>query len=197
MRIFRFDITARALHWSHAIIFIWLLATGIGLFLTPKSLLGDPLIKIVHLYASAPFVILPAVLYIFGSACTRDDVKELISWNNDDMRWFIGFLKNNKTDVKGKFNAGQKANFLATLLLISGISLSGFVVWMKSMFSVDFVELNFIVHDSFASLAALLLTGHIVFALYYSESLRGIIYGEVDAGWAQEHYPDWFLRNGR
>lgn len=197
MRIFRFDFTVRALHWSHALIFIWLLATGIGLFLTPKSLLGDPLIKMVHLYASLPFILFPAIIYIFGSTCARDDIKELISWNADDMRWFIGFLKKNKNPVKDKFNAGQKANFLVTLLLIAGLSLSGFVVWMKSMFSVDFVELNFTVHDSFVILAALLLTGHIVFALYYSESLRGIIYGEVDAGWAQEHYPDWFLRKGR
>jgi hypothetical protein len=29
---------------------------------------------------------------------------------------------------------------------------------------------------------------------YYSESLRGIIYSEVDARWAKEHYPDWFSR---
>lgn len=197
MRTFRFDITARALHWSHALIFIWLLATGVGLFFTPKSLLGDPLIKMVHLYASLPFILLPITIYIFGSIRTRDDVKELMDWTQDDMRWFLEFLKKNKIHVAGKFNAGQKANLLATLVLIAGLSLSGFVVWMKSMFGVDFVELNFIVHDFFAILSALLLTGHIVFALYYSESLRGIIYGEVDAGWAQEHYPDWFLRKDR
>ncbi|MFA4934533.1 MAG: cytochrome b/b6 domain-containing protein [Candidatus Methanoperedens sp.] len=194
MRIFRFDITTRALHWSHAIIFIWLLVTGIGLFFTPKSLLGDPLIKMVHLYASLPFILLPITIYIFGSIRTRDDVKELMDWTQDDMRWFLEFLKKNKIHVVGKFNAGQKANLLATLLLIAGLSLSGFVVWMKSMFGVDFVELNFIVHDFFAILSALLLTGHIVFALYYSESLRGIIYGAVDAKWAQEHYPDWFRK---
>ncbi len=165
-----------------------------GLFFTPKSLLGDPLIKMAHLYASLPFVLLPAVLYIFGSIRTRDDVKELMDWTEDDFRWFLEFLKMNRIRAAGKFNAGQKANFLVTLLLIAGLSLSGFVVWMKSMFSVDFVELNFIAHDFFAVLALLLLTGHIVFALYYSESLRGIIYGAVDAKWAQEHYPDWFRK---
>ncbi len=194
MRILRFDTSTRVLHWSHALIFIWLLVTGVGLFLTPKSLLGDPLIKLAHLYASMPFVLLPAVLYIFGSIRTCDDVKELMNWTPDDLRWFLEFLKKNKIHAAGKFNAGQKANFLATLVLIAGLSLSGFVVWMKSMFSVDFVELNFIVHDFFAILSALLLTGHIVFALYYSESLRGIIYGAVDAKWAQEHYPDWFRK---
>jgi cytochrome b subunit of formate dehydrogenase len=50
---------------------------------------------------------------------------------------------------------------------------------MKSMFSVDFVELNFIAHDFFAELSVLLLSGHILFSLYHSESIRGIIYGKV------------------
>lgn len=196
MRIPRFDTGTRALHWSHAIIFIWLLATGAGLFYTPNSLLGGPLIKMVHIYASLPFILLPTTIYILGSVRTRDDIKELMSWNADDTRWLIGFLKKNEIRVTGKFNAGQKANFMATLVLITGLSLSGLVVWMKSVFSVDFVELNFIVHDFFAILSAVLLTGHIIFAIYYSESLRGIIYGEIDAGWAQEHYPDWFRRKG-
>jgi cytochrome b subunit of formate dehydrogenase len=79
-----------------------------------------------------------------------------------------------------------------TLLMIAGLSCSGFVVWMKSMFSVGFVEFNFLVHDFLASLAILLLAGHITFALYNSESLRGIIFGTVDEKWAEEHYPAWF-----
>lgn len=103
-------------------------------------------------------------------------------------------LKKKKTHVAGKFNGGQKVNLLVTLLLITGLSISGYVVWMKSMFSRSFVELNFIVHDFFAIISILLLTGHIIFTLYYSESLRGIIYGEVDVRWAKGHYPDWFLR---
>jgi cytochrome b subunit of formate dehydrogenase len=37
-----------------------------------------------------------------------------------------------------------------------------------------------------------LLAGHIAFALYNSESLRGIIFGAVDEKWAEEHYPTWF-----
>ena len=194
MRILRFDTSTRVLHWSHAIIFIWLLITGIGIFITPKSLLGDPLVKMVHLYASLPFILLPLLIYILSSTSTRNDIQELISWTYDDLRWFIEFLKKNKTHVAGKFNGGQKANLLVTLLLITGLSLSGYVVWMKSMFSRSFVEFNFIVHDFFAIISILLLTGHIIFTLYYSESLRGIIYGEVDARWAKGHYPDWFLR---
>ncbi len=194
MRIPRFDTSTRVLHWSHAIVFIWLLITGIGIFITPKSLLGDPLVKMVHLYASMPFILLPLLIYILSSTSTRNDIQELISWTYDDLRLFIEFLKKNKAHINGKFNAGQKANLFVTLLLITGLSLSGFVVWMKPMFSRSFVEFNFIVHDFFAILSILLLTGHIIITLYYSESLRGIIYGEVDAGWAQEHYPDWFLR---
>lgn len=115
-----------------------------------------------------------------------------MSWTKDELEWFTGF---NKTHVKGKFNPGQKVNFLATVLLIAGLSFSGFAVWMKSMFSRSFVELNFMVHDFFAILSVLLLTGHVVVALYYRESLRGIIYGEVNAEYAEEHYPDWFRQS--
>ncbi len=192
MRLPRFDTSARVFHWSHAVIFIWLLATGIQLFLTPRSLLGDPLIRRIHLYASLPFVLLPVMIYITGSSLTRRDVKELISWTGEDLRWFVELLKNRKTKVTGKFNGGQKASFMVTLLLIAGLSFSGFVVWMKSMFSVNFVELNFLIHDFLAILAILLLAGHITFALYNSESLHGIILGDVDKKWAEEHYPAWF-----
>ncbi len=193
----RFDISTRVLHWSHTITFIWLMTTGIWLFITPKSLLNDPLIKMVHIYASLPFILFPLIIYIVGSACTRNDVKELMEWGTEELRWFIELLKKDKTRVAGKFNAGQKTNFLATLLLIIGLSFSGFVVWMKSMFSRSFVELNFIVHDFFAIIALLLLSGHIIFTMYYSKSLRGIVFGEVDAGWAEEHYPNWFWKMRR
>lgn len=192
MRLPRFDTSARIFHWSHAVIFIWLLATGIQLFLTPRSLLSDPLIRRIHLYASLPFVLLPVMIYIAGNSLTSRDVKELISWTGDDLNWFVELLKNRKTKVTGKFNGGQKVSFMLTLLLIAGLSFSGFVVWMKSMFSVNFVELNFLIHDILATLAILLLAGHIAFALYNSESLRGIIFGEVDEKWAKEHYPAWF-----
>ncbi|VVB94337.1 Prokaryotic cytochrome b561 [uncultured archaeon] len=197
MKISRFDISSRILHWSHALVFFWLLTTGVALFLTPKSLLGDPIIKMVHLYASLPFIILPLIIYLRGSVSTRNDIKELMGWARDDINWFIGLLKKNKADVRGKFNGGQKANFLLVLLLMSGFVLTGFVVWMKSMFSRSFVELNFIIHDSLAIFSILLLSGHIILALYYIESMKSIIYGKADAVWAKEHYPDWFLKEKR
>lgn len=132
------------------------------------------------------------MIYALSSASTRSDIKELMLLTRDELKWFFGF---SKIHVKRKFNPGQKANFLATMLLIAGLSFSGFAVWMKSMFSRSFVELNFAVHDFFAVISVLLLTGHVVFALYYSESLRGIIYGEVNAEYAGEHYPDWFRQS--
>ena len=170
MKILRFDTSAKALHWSHALFFIWLLITGIYLFLTPKSLLGNPFIKMVHVYASLPFILSPLIIYIRGSISARNDIKELMEWTYDDLNWFIGILKKNKVVPTGKFNAGQKANFLIILLIIAGLSITGFVVWTKTMFSRSFVELNFMIHDSLAILSILLLSGHIILALYYSES---------------------------
>lgn len=186
MKILRFDLSSRVLHWSHALFFLWLLLTGIHLFLTPKSLLGNPLIKMVHLYASIPFILIPAMSYILGSMSMRKDIEELMSLKSDEIKWFFGFPKN--TQINSKFNPGQKANFIVTLFIIIGLSISGSIVWMKSMFSVGFVELNFMVHDFLAELSIILISGHILFALYHSESIRGIIYGIVDEEWAKKHY---------
>ncbi len=191
MRILRFDYSSRFLHWSHAVIFIWLLATGIGMFLTSKSLLGNPLLKMAHVYA-LPFISVPILVYILGSTKTRSDISELKSWEEEDLKWFIAILKNNKTHDSGKFNGGQKANFFLTLLLIIGLATSGFIIWMKSMFSVSLVEFSFNVHDLLAEIAILLLAGHIIFTLLNIESLHGIITGEVNQEWAEEHYPVWF-----
>jgi len=118
MRILRFDIRSRFLHWSHAVFFIWLLITGISLFLTSKSLLGNPLLKIAHVYASLLFILVPILIYIFSGQKNRDDIRDLKSWAGEDLKWFIEILKNNKTHVADKFNGGQKANFFLTLLLI-------------------------------------------------------------------------------
>ncbi|MCX9024570.1 MAG: cytochrome b/b6 domain-containing protein [Candidatus Methanoperedens sp.] len=194
MRVLRFDINSRFLHWSHAVFFIWLLITGISMFLTPKSLLGNPLLKMAHVYASLPFILVPILIYIFSGQKTREDIRDMKSWAGDDLKWFIEILKNNKTHVAGKFNGGQKANFFLTLLLIIGLSLSGFIIWMKSMFSVNFVEFSFIVHDFLAEISIFLLAGHVIFTLFNIESLRGIINGEVNSEWAKKHYPDWFLK---
>ncbi len=145
---------------------------------------------------SLPFILSPFIIFLRGSISARNDIKELMEWTYDDLNWFIGILKKNKAVPAGKFNAGQKANFLMILLIITGLSITGSVVWMKTMFSRSFVELNFAVHDSLAILSMLLLSGHIILAIYYRESLRSIIFGTVDAGWAKEHYPGWFMKKG-
>lgn len=197
MGILRFDTTTRILHWSHAIVFIFLLVTGIKLLFTQQSLLGDPLIKMVHLYASPLLILLPLLIYMFGSISVRNNVKKLMQWTNADLRWLIDYMKMKKTHAIGKFDGGQKADFMGTVLTIIGLSFSGFVVWMKPMFSVAFVELNFVIHDFFAILSILLFSMHLIFVLYHSESLHGIIYGTVNEKWTQKHYPYWFKQKGK
>lgn len=122
----------------------------------------------------------------------RKDIKDLTYFKSDEIKWFFEFFKTNPAN--NKFNPGQKANFLAILLLITGLSLSGFVIWMKSMFSIGFVELSFMAHDFLAELSIIIISGHIIFALYHNESIRGIIYGVVDEDWAREHYPEWWKK---
>jgi len=93
LKILRFDITSRILHWSHALVFFWLLITGIALFFTSKSLLNNPFIILAHLYASLPFILIPTIIFFRGNVSARNDVKELMEWTNDDINWFMDLFK--------------------------------------------------------------------------------------------------------
>jgi hypothetical protein len=86
---------------------------------------------------------------------------------NYDVRWINDYL-----------STGQKADVFGRVFLITGLSFTGFVVWMKSFFNTGFAELDFLAHD--------------VFAVYY-RALHGIIFGDVDER-AQKNYPNWLER---
>ncbi|MBC8413944.1 hypothetical protein H8E50_09795, partial [bacterium] len=85
-----------------------------------------------------------------------------------------------------KFNAGQKINALAVLILIAGTSISGLsIILLKGHI------LTHIIHIGFAATLLMLLLGHLYLALINKEtrhSLKAVITGYVNAEWLREHH---------
>ncbi len=94
--------------------------------------------------------------------------------------------------AKGRFNAGQKLNFLLVCLLLGALYISGvdtIVVGTKH-------NLIFAVHKLATIAASILVAGHIYMAAFNRgtrDALRGMLTGEADREWAQAHYPRWTL----
>jgi formate dehydrogenase subunit gamma len=192
----RFDRVERAAHWSTAVLFGILMATGAVLYAGPFSeLFGRrELFRQVHVYAGLilPIPILVAVAGRWG-AQLRNDLRRLNRWNHEDVRWFRrkNRARPGRLDL-GKFNPGQKLNatFLAAAIVV--MLATGLILRWPDPFTNDWRTGATFVHDWFAFGVWLAVTGHIFFALRDPTALHGMTRGTVTRYWARSERPAWF-----
>src|SRR6266700_919316 len=112
----------------------------------------------------------------------------------DDRRWLAHapahLLAGDPEPSTGRFNGGQKLNFLLVCLLLAMLFLTGIDTIVEGTHH----NLVFAGHK-LATIAACGLVGaHIYMAVMNRgtrNALRGIVTGEVDRTWAEMHYPQW------
>ncbi len=204
----RFTASTRALHWSIAAPVLLLLLTGFTNFYPELKALraGDVrLFAWLHVVlgfatlAAVPAVYLPLLL----RRALRDDLRELVDVRARDYLWLqhIALLATgarSRSPHVGKFNAGQKLNALATVLVLAVLLATGAVLgvnyFSKRIFDVGFVETLFTWHTAVSLLAVPLVLGHLYLALLHPstrESLRGVTRGAVRRDWAERHHDAW------
>ncbi|MDP6604884.1 MAG: cytochrome b/b6 domain-containing protein [Dehalococcoidia bacterium] len=204
----RFTRQARALHWSLAAPVLLLLLTGLTNFAPELKAVraGDVrLFAWLHVVlgfatlAAARAVYLPLLL----QRALRDDLRELMDVRRRDYLWLqhIGLRATgapSRPPSVGKFNAGQKLNTLATMLLLAVLLATGAVLginyFTKRIFDVGLVETLFTWHTALSLLAVPLILGHLYLALLHPstrESLRGVTRGAVRRDWAERHHDAW------
>jgi formate dehydrogenase subunit gamma len=206
--VLRFGPGSRLLHWAHAIPFLLLLISGLLLFLPPVKAVhidGFRLVPLLHVLIGIAFILspIPLVLRLRADRAWRSDARELFRIEPGDAAWAryaTGSVLGARVTAPpvAKFNLGQKANTLFSILVTAGLMLTGAVLavnfFTKRIFSAVFVEQVFPLHDLFMLLALPVLLAHIYLgALNPStrESLRGIIGGRVRRDWAARHHALW------
>ncbi|MBT4761412.1 MAG: hypothetical protein HOO06_06915 [Bdellovibrionaceae bacterium] len=146
------------------------------------------------------FFLPPIVIFVYHGDISLhfNNIKQAWIWTFKDIKWLalIGLAtinKNIKLPKQGKFNAGEKINFMFLLgsypfYIITGV--------MMIVSDVNFFA--YIAHVAMAFVAAPLLFGHIYMAVINPDSrkgLKGMISGYVDKEWARHHYENWFEEN--
>jgi formate dehydrogenase subunit gamma len=188
----RFGVTERALHWIHAAAFFALLGSGLVLYLPSlaERVGSRPVVKAVHLAVAVGWLGLIVLVVLLGDRrALRRARRELERFDDDDLRWLRG-----RPAPQGRFNAGQKAHAvlqaaLAVLLLVSGV-----LLWLGERNTTLRLDGTILLHDLATYVAVLLVAGHLVLALVWPRTrpaLRGMVSGEVRAGWAREHHAKW------
>lgn len=213
----RFGPTERAFHWAFAIPLLGLLLSGLPLsFPLLRSWINGYTTEIglrLHLVCGAAWILAPALVLLIGDrtalARVRSDLFVIVgeewSWLRQLPRWLAG-LPCEMRGV-GRFNAGQKLNALfvavtSGLFLFTGLIL--WIVWQWPGSGSAGEPLGRVVigwsRRSHYLLTVLLLApllGHIALATVHPrtrESLRGMLFGVVDADWAKRHHPAWYAR---
>ena len=213
----RFSATERAFHWAFALPFLGLLLSGLPLsFPILRSWITGYSLQIgvrLHLVCAVAWVVAPALVVALGDrkalARAVADLFVILRnewrWLRQSLRWLAGL----DCELGGvaRFNAGQKLNawLVAMGSVIFGIT--GIVLWIAwqwpdlaaaaGVLTRERIEWSRSLHYLLTLLMLAPLLGHIILATIYPRtngSLRGMLFGVVDAEWAREHHPLWFAQ---
>ena len=192
-RVFRFTVSERAVHWLTALAFFSLLLSG--------GLLGHRgsfhnVMYVWHL-TSAGILAAGFVLIVFrgNRRALRRTARELGRLEVEDHEWVEAIPSRllrgaPEPAPTGKFNAGQKINFIFSVFLLVVLYVSG----VDAIFFGRHHNFVFGFHGLAVFLLCFIVLGHLYMAIVNRSTrpaLRGIITGEVDREWAHEHYPHW------
>lgn len=188
----RFSRTERTLHWVNAICFLYLLATGLILYLPSLSVLVSrrQLIQVMHFWGGVAWVSLLAIVVVLGD---RRGIlrlaRELDAFDRDDRNWLRGHWA-----PQGRFNAGQKLNATLTAAFTILFLVSGLLLWFGEQDTRYRFASTVVLHDGLMFVALALLVGHLYLTLIHPatrHSLRGMTLGTVSEDWAARHHAKW------
>lgn len=199
VRIARFSLAERILHWVTAFFFILLALTG------TSNLFGRAVL--IPVFGQAPFAAyMQWALWIHnvsGPLFLAGLLLEFIVWVKDnipkkmDIVWFRnmgGMVGRGPRPHAGKINGGEKAWFwimtLAGIVVgVTGVILD-FPIWGQSR---ETMQISHAIHAAVGLLFVAASFGHIYIGTIGAEgTFEGMWRGSVDASWAKQHEDLWY-----
>ena len=196
-RVTRFCRTTRWFHWTFALSFLSLAATGALLLArTALGLEERSAARLLELHEIVAVVFLTAP-WLIGLSGDRTawlaDLAELARLGRDDLVWLVrqprALRGLAELPPQHKLNTGQKLNGLAVAAISGAMSVTGVHLWLEPG---AFVALIVHVGGFFAWVPAFAV--HLYMAVLHRptrHALRGMVFGDVDRGWAEHHHPLW------
>jgi len=191
-RVKRFTVSERAVHWLTALAFFSLLLSG--LVVGRRGTFHDVMYAF-HLASAGVLVCGVALIAMAGDRrALGRTARELRSLQVEDREWLgaIGarVLAGAPEPPAGRFNAGQKVNFVLVCILLAALYVTG----VDTIMAGTHHNLIFGGHKLATIALGVLVAGHLYMALVNRatrHALRGMLTGEVDREWARKHYPRW------
>jgi formate dehydrogenase subunit gamma len=183
----------------------FLLAAGTGLVLLFKGLKrlsGGTRSRQLHRVGAALMIIAPLFVWLKDWQGWRQTWREITHFSKADREfikkiplYMLGFPQ--QMPLQGKFNAGQKLNFLVVTFNAVGFTITGGLLIARRQLPEKLFPLLIIAHDIQAIVGICGFMAHAYLALLHPDtrpSLRAIIDGTVPKEYAQSHHPLWYNR---
>lgn len=191
-RIQRFTKSERTVHWLTALAFFSLLLSGL---VVGRRGTFHNVMYLWHLASAGLLVCGVGLIVIAGNRrALGRTARELNTLDLVDRKWLLAsparILAGAPEPAAGRFNAGQKLNFILVCVLLAVLYVSG----IDTIVVGTHHSLIFGGHKLATIAACVLVAGHLYMAIVNRatrHALRGMLTGEVDREWAREHYPHW------
>lgn len=199
IRIERYTLGERVLHWYTALLFVIIAVTGLSMLLGRVLL-----IPIFGHWAVSGYLQTTKVLHNYlGPFLLVGILLEILIWfrNNipkkEDLTWFKtlgGMFGSGPRPHTGRINAGEKGWFWLVLVfgLASGITgiIMDFPIWGQTRLT---MEVTHIIHAAVAVLFVTASFGHIYLGTIGAEgTFEAMWTGSVDSVWAKQHNDLWY-----
>lgn len=200
--ILRFRASERHLHWAIAIPFMVCYTTAAILVLVYNPDPGRPYraaFSWLHRISGTSLALMP-LLMLLGHwrdlGLHLSNIQRAWKWTLTDLKWLClagpGMVSSRiALPPQGKFNAGEKINFIVLMSTYPVYIATGLVIWFTA---IPFMA--WCVHVYLAMFVATpLMLGHVYLATVNPDTrvgLSGMISGFVDRQWARHHYHHWY-----
>ncbi len=201
-QILRFRNSERHLHWALAIPFVVCYATALILVFVYNPHPTRPLRSLVswtHRISGVCLAVLPTLMILLHWHDFRlhlQNIRRAWVWSFDDIKWLVlvgpAMVSKRVTQPdQGKFNAGEKINFMAQMSTYPVYIATGLLIWFSAV-----PYLPWLVHFYTAAFVATpLVCGHVFMATVNPDTrvgLSGMLTGFVNRHWARHHYRHWY-----
>ena len=196
-QVVRYSFHERAIHTVIAILFVYLLLTGLA-FWTPALywlaavLGGGFLSQLLHPWVGLAFF----VMVLWMVAIWLSDMR-ITDADRTWRRAMRSYVRNEDEDVPpaGRFNFGQKMFFWGMLWAAVVLLASGIVLWFPAAFdgpSGVVREVAILLHAVSALVAIGLFIVHVYMGVFVVPgSVDAIVQGKVTREWARHHHRQW------
>ena len=200
-KVLRFKESERTLHWAIALPFLvcWMTAAILVFAYNPMPLRPyRDVLSWAHRISAVGFIVLPPLAVIRSRkdiATHFNNIRQAWAWTFSDIRWLTRMVaamvsKRVQLPEQGKFNAGEKLNFMLVMTTYPLYIATGLLMW--------FTHANWfawIFHALMAVIATPFVLGHMFMAMINRDtrvSMQGMISGYVDRTWAKHHHARWY-----